>query len=206
MIKKNWQKNAGTNAVNALLRVAGAGTSAFILNKLTSDESTNLKKTIKNISGPVVTVAAVLGDLVFEDEKIKSICQGMYTFGALKSLAVVAPSVGTPLGLSGIEDDEMPEIIQGVDPIINGLGSNEQTTDALPAEIAEITNADANGKIFSEVADYIDAGADSAINVSGLSGDDDEEEYTEETEYVNGIEDEDEEDMQGIADFADSML
>lgn len=203
MIKKNWQKSAGQNAVNALLRVGGAGVSAFVLNKLTSDESTNLKKTLKNISGPVLTVAAVLGDLVFEDEKIRSLCQGMYTFGALKSASVVIPSLSSPMGLRGIDDEDMPAIMQGVE-IMNGLGSNEQTTDALPAEIAEITNADANGKVFSEVADYIDEGADAAINVSGLSGDDDDEEPYE--PIVNGIEDEDEEDMQGIAEFADSML
>lgn len=196
MIKKNWQKTAGDNAVKALLRVGGAGVSAFVLNKLTSDESTNLKKTIKNISGPVLTVAAVLGDLVFEDEKLRSVCQGMYTFGALKSLAVVAPSIGTPMGLAGIDDAQMPAIMAGVD-IMNGLGSNEQTTDALPAEIAEITDPDQNGKVFNEVADYIEQGADEAINVSGL--DDGEE-------IVNGIEPEDEEEMQGIADYADSML
>lgn len=196
MIKKNWQKTAGDNAVKALLRVGGAGVSAFVLNKLTSDESTNLKKTIKNISGPVLTVAAVLGDLVFEDEKLRSVCQGMYTFGALKSLAVVAPSIGTPMGLAGIDDAEMPAIMAGVD-IMNGLGSNEQTTDALPAEIAEITNPDQNGKVFNEVADYIEQGADEAVNVSGL--DDGEE-------IINGIEPEDEEEMQGIADYADSML
>lgn len=201
MIKKNWQKSAGQNAVNALLRIGGAGVSAFVLNKLTSDESTNLKKTLKNISGPVLTVAAVLGDLVFEDEKIRSLCQGMYTFGALKSASVVIPSLSSPMGLRGIDDEDMPAIMQGVE-IINGLGSNEQTTDALPAEIAEITNADANGKVFSEVADYIDQGADAAINVSGLSGEDDEP-YKP---IINGIEYEDEEDMQGIADFADSML
>ena len=194
MIKKNWQKNAAQGAVNALLRVGGAGVAAFTLKKLTSDESTNLKKTIKNISGPVLTVAAVLGDLVFDDDKIKSLCQGMYTFGALKSATVLIPSLSNPMGLSGIDDEDLPAIVDGVE-IMNGLGSNEQTTDALPAEIAEITNADKNGEIFSQVADYIDQGADNAINVSGLSGDDDEEEYiAEDYAEVSGIDDDDDDD------------
>lgn len=188
MIKKNWQKSAGQNAVNALLRVGGAGVSAFILNKLTSDESTNLKKTLKNISGPVLTVAAVLGDLVFEDEKIRSLCQGMYTFGALKSASVVIPSLSSPMGLRGIDDEDMPAIMQGVE-IMNGLGSNEQTTDALPSEIAEITNPDANGQVFNQVADYIEQGADEAVNVSGIDDDDENgNEIEDDPEIVGSIE------------------
>lgn len=167
-LKKNWQKSATDGAINAVMRIAGAGASAFVLKKLTSDESTNLKKTIKNISSPLLTITAVLGDLMLEDEKLKSLCQGMYTFGALKSLAVVAPSIGSPLGLSGISDEEITSIVNGV--IMNGTGasSNEQTTAALPTEIAEIENVNQDGKQLSEVASYIEQGADDAVKIQGV--------------------------------------
>lgn len=170
-LKKNWQKSATDGAINAVMRIAGAGASAFVLKKLTDDESTNLKKTIKNISSPLLTITAVLGDLMLEDEKLKSLCQGMYTFGALKSLAVVAPSIGSPLGLSGISDEEITSIVNGV--IMNGTGasSNEQTTAALPTEIAEIENVNQDGKQLSEVASYIEQGADDAIKIQGVESD-----------------------------------
>ena len=168
-LKKNWQKSATDGAINAVMRIAGAGASAFVLKKLTSDESTNLKKTIKNISSPLLTITAVLGDLMLEDEKLKSLCQGMYTFGALKALAVVAPSIGTPLGLSGVTEEEITSIVNGV--IMNGTGgasSNEQTTAALPTEIAEIENVNQDGKQLSEVASYIEQGADDAVKIQGV--------------------------------------
>lgn len=194
MIKKNWQKNAAPTAVNTLCRVAGAGVGAFILKKLGSDESTNLKKTLKNISGPACLILGTLGDMTLEDEKLRAVCQGLSTIGALKSIAVIAPAVAPSLGLSGLSDDEVYEITNGIeeDPeIMNGAASNEQTTAALPTEIAEITNADSNGKVFSEVADYIEQNADNAIEVSGIE---DETEYETEDE----TEDETEEDEEQI--------
>lgn len=199
MIKKNWQKNAAPTAVNTLLRVAGAGVGAFILKKLSSDESTNLKKTLKNVSGPAVLIIGTLGDMTLEDEKLRAVCQGLSTIGALKSIAVIAPAVAPTLGLSGLSDDDVYEITNGIDTpeIMNGAASNEQTTAALPTEIAEITNADSNGRVFSEVADYIEQGADNAIEVNGIE---DEEEYPE---ITNGVEyeyeDEDEENVGSIS-------
>lgn len=178
MIKKNWQKTAAPTAVNTLLRVAGAGVGAFILKKLGSDESTNLKKTIKNISGPVFLIGGTLGDMTLEDDKLRAVCQGIATIGALKSIAVIAPAVAPSLGLSGLSDDEIMEITNGIGEtpeILNGEASNEQTTSALPTEIAEITNADSNGKVFNEVADYIEQNADNAIEVSGIENEDETE-------------------------------
>lgn len=212
MLKKNWQKTAGDNAIDAVCRIGGAATAGAVLQKLQNLGNSNVKTTVGNISGPVLTIAAVMGDLVFDNPKIRAICQGMYTMSALKSVTKIVKGSGKYIGLSGIDDEDMPAIMDGV--IIDGLGSNEQTTSALPQEIAEITNADANGKVFSQVADYIDQGADGAINVSGLDG----EEYTEEeeaaeteTETVSGLEDGDdpeeyEDAMGAIADYAESML
>ena len=205
MLKKNWQKTAGDNAINAVCRIGGAAAAGAALQKLQNLGDSNVKTTIGNISAPVLTVAAVMGDLVLDDPKLRAICQGMYTMGALKTATKIIKGSGKYIGLSGIDDEEIPAIMDGV--IMNGLASTEQTTDAMPAEIKEIANVDANGKVFSEVADYIDQGADNAINVSGLDGEEYEE---EETEYINGLEDgEDdnsEEVMGAIADYAENML
>lgn len=184
ILKKNWQKNASSVAVNALMRVGGAGVGAFILTKLTEDESTNLKKTIKNVSSPVVTALAVLGDMMFDNDNLRSFCQGVYSYSFLKTVSVIVPSVAQPMGLRGIDDADMPAIVNGVEimngvDIMNGLGeSDEYTTADLPEEIAEISQgADQNGEVFSQVADYIEQGADDAIqltesadsNVQGLA-------------------------------------
>lgn len=183
MIKKNWQKSAGDNAINAACRIGGAAVAGATLQKLQNLGDSNVKTTIGNISAPVLTVAAVMGDLVFDDPRVRAICQGVYTMSALKSVTKIFKGSNEFLGLSGIDDAEMPLIMNGV--ILNGEASNEMTTDALPTEIAEITDADANGQVFNQVADYIDEGADDAINVSGIDDDDDDD-----PEIVNGIEEE----------------
>jgi len=166
--KSNWQKSATDNSVKALMRVAGAGTSAFILKKLTEDESTNLKKTIKNIASPALTVLSLLGDLMLEDEKLRSLCQGMYTYSALKSLAVIAPSVGTMMGLAGIDDAAVDSVINSIRLAGTAASSNELTTSAMPAEIANIVNPEKQGEQLVEVADYIEQGADDAIKLQGI--------------------------------------
>lgn len=176
-ISKNWQKKATDNGVNAICRVAGAGISAMVLKKMTADESTNLKKTLKNIAAPGLTVVAVLGDLMLEDEKLRAVCQGMYTFSALKAASVWMPSLGENLGLEKTDEEKAQEkanesntsgvIMHGMSPrrILNG------TTQAqLPEEIASAyANRDATQKAFEEVATYIEKGADDAIKVNGVS-------------------------------------
>lgn len=165
-IKKNWQKFASNNAVNGVMRVVGAGASAFVLKKLTEDESTNLKKTIKNLSAPALTIVGVLGDLMFEDEKLRSVCQGIYTFSALKAAAVVAPSIGSYMGLQGVE----PQIIMnGSEAPIIMNGTDENTTSAEVEEIKEIENPNPDGETFKQVAEYIEEGADDAVKVAGIT-------------------------------------
>lgn len=160
-ISKNWQKRATDNAVNALMRAGGAGAAAFILKKTTEDESTPLKKTLKNISSPLLTAISVLGDLMLEDEKLRSLCQGMYTFGILKTVSTIAPAVQESLGLAGVD----------VNGIMNGIQfSNSNTTSALPPEIIEAqATAEPQGKVFEQVAEYIEQGADDAVTVQGIA-------------------------------------
>lgn len=157
LIRKNWQKDASNNGVKALSRVAGAGVAAFILTKLTTGADTNAKTTIKNISGPALTIAAVLGDMMFEDNKLRALCQGMYTYGALKSVAVIAPSVAEPIGLRGLG-----EILNAPTTI-----STEET----PEEIQSIEQGAQNdGNNWQQVAEYIEEEAEDAIETSETSG------------------------------------
>jgi hypothetical protein len=169
LIRKNWQKFASNNAVNAVMRVVGAGASAFVLKKLTEDESTNLKKTIKNLSAPALTIVGVLGDLMFDDEKLKSVCQGVYTFSALKAAAVVAPSIGSYMGLQGVDGEQI--IMNGAEaPIImNGAETTEETTSAEVEEIQEIQNPNPDGETFKQVAEYIEQGADDAVKIGAIT-------------------------------------
>ena len=187
-IAKNWKKNASTNAVNALMRVTGAGVSALALKKLTKNQTTAMQKTIANIAAPVFTLLGLGLDIFTEDPKVRAIGQGMYTFSALKATAVIAPAVGNAIGLSGIDDDENP-IMNGIgeieNPIMNGLNaasSNELTESENPVEFADIENPNPDGKVWNDVADYVEQGAEQAIEVSGLDDDDDTEPV-----IVNGI-------------------
>ena len=197
-IAKNWKKNASTNAVNALLRVTGAGVSALVLKKLTKNQTTAMQKTIANVAAPVVTLLGLGLDMFTEDPKVRAIGQGMYTFGALKATAIIAPAVGNAIGLNGIDDDENP-IMNGIgeldeNPIMNGLNaasSNELTESENPAELADIQNPNAEGKVWNDVANYIEQGAENAVEVSGIGDVDDVDEYEEYEEsegtIVNGI-------------------
>lgn len=190
-ISKNWKKNASTNAVNALMRVTGAGVTALVLKKLTKNQTTAMQKTVANIAAPVMTLVGLGLDIFTEDPKIRAIGQGMYTFGALKATAVIAPAVGNAIGLSGIEDEENP-IMNGIgeiesNPIMNGLNaatSDELTESENPAEFADIQNPNAEGKVWNDVADYIGQNAEQAVEVSGVDDDDDDD---DEPTIVNGI-------------------
>ena len=115
-LEKNWQKKAADNAVLAAMRIVGAGVAAYATKRLTEDESTDMKKTIKNISSPLITAAGIVGSMMIADPNIRAICEGVATFGALKSVVVVAPSVGTEIGLKGVNLQDMPVIMNGVKP------------------------------------------------------------------------------------------
>lgn len=174
-IKKNWQKSATDNSVKALMRVTGAGASAFILKKLTEDESTNLKKTIKNISAPAITVLSVLGDLMLEDEKLRALCQGMYTYSFLKAISVIAPSVGTMMGLAGVDEQQIQSVVDSIrlgaitKVASNTASSNELTTAAIPPELQNIdVEKTEEGDTLKKVAEYIEEDADDAIKLGNI--------------------------------------
>lgn len=162
-LAKNWQKNASANGVRALCRVAGAGVTAYALNKLTSNTTTNASTTIRNISGPAAVAIGVLGDLMLEDDKLRSVCQGMYTYGALKAVSVIAPSVGETIGLAGLN---------GIEPGIMNGPTTETTTAEVPEELVAIEQgATSDGNDWNAVAEYVDENAEDAIEVSTeLSG------------------------------------
>lgn len=184
-IKKNWQKSAGANAVNALMRVGGAGVTAVATNYISKNATgSGLKKTLGNLAAPAMTAIGVMIDLIADNENIRAFAQGMYTFGALKT----ASKFITVMGINGVDDTG---IMNGTPNIMNGLGETEEvvyvdengnvisgigattetTTSELPEEIsAAQSGADPNGKTFAEVADYIEQDADNAIQVNGIDG------------------------------------
>ena len=79
-------------------------------------------------------------------------------------------------------------------PIMNGLNaatSDELTESENPAEFADIQNPNPEGKVWNDVADYIEQGAEQAVEVNGIGDVDEYDEYdeTDETDdtIVNGI-------------------
>ena len=127
-INPKWRKAAGSTAGNALARVAGSGIAAVILEKLTSADFTgksDVNKTIGNLAGPVVSLLGIAGDLFLAEPMLKAACQGMYAMAVPKSIAVIAPSIGSYMGLTGLDETAMPSIMNGVNTpaIMNGVGN-----------------------------------------------------------------------------------
>ena len=128
LINSKWRKDAGSTAGNALARVAGSGIAAVILEKLTSADFTgksDVNKTIGNLAGPVVSLLGIAGDLFLAEPMLKAACQGMYAMAVPKSIAVIAPSIGSYMGLTGLDETAMPSIMNGVNTpaIMNGVGN-----------------------------------------------------------------------------------
>ena len=128
LINPKWRKGAGSTAGNALARVAGSGIAAVILEKLTSADFTgksDVNKTIGNLAGPVVSLLGIAGDLFLAEPMLKAACQGMYAMAVPKSIAVIAPSIGSYMGLTGLDETAMPSIMNGVNTpaIMNGVGN-----------------------------------------------------------------------------------
>lgn len=133
LINSKWRKDAGSTAGNALARVAGSGIAAVILEKLTSADFTgksDVNKTIGNLAGPVVSLLGIAGDLFLAEPMLKAACQGMYAMAVPKSIAVIAPSIGSYMGLTGIDETAMPAIMNGVTTpaIMNGVGNPRVVT------------------------------------------------------------------------------
>lgn len=145
-LEKNWQKKAADSAVQNAMRIVGASVAAYATKKLTEDESTNAKKTIKNISSPLITAAGIVGSMIIADPNIRAICEGVATFAALKSIAVVAPSVGEAVGLKGVKLQDMPVIMNGVG--VRKKGTYRLSGTATPAsskDFKPIMNGTVNG-------------------------------------------------------------
>ena len=128
LINSKWRRDAGSTAGNALARVAGSGIAAVILEKLTSADFTgksDVNKTIGNLAGPVVSLLGIAGDLFLAEPMLKAACQGMYAMSVPKSIAVIAPSIGSYMGLTGLDENSMPAIMNGVNTpaIMNGVGN-----------------------------------------------------------------------------------
>ena len=128
LINSKWRRDAGSTAGNALARVAGSGIAAVILEKLTSADFTgksDVNKTIGNLAGPVVSLLGIAGDLFLAEPMLKAACQGMYAMAVPKSIAVIAPSIGSYMGLTGLDENSMPAIMNGVNTpaIMNGVGN-----------------------------------------------------------------------------------
>lgn len=213
-LKKNWQKDAGDTAINAGLRIVGAGTSAFILNKFFNGEprdgvtdkkaASNTAITLRNIAGPGMLAIGVLGDMMLEDEKLRSLCQGITVYSALHSIAVVAPDLSTSMGVA--ETTSQRQAVSGLGEVktgINALGTttrvenplgrlprhdrkpmalgatNENYSGNYPEELAmaagQKTTVDTDGKTFNNDWAYLAANIDNADAITKSLGDADEE-------------------------------
>ena len=174
-IKKNWQKDASQTLLNAGARITGGMLGGFVLTKLGSGTG-NGSQTLKNIGGPAATILGVLGDMMIDQPQVRAMCQGLYTYAAMHSVAVIAPdSIGPKIGVNGLGDmEDDAALMSAVDENYQGDISNE---------IKNLTTgANANdGNDWAQVAEQIDVdGAvqgteDEAEENAELMGDDAEE-------------------------------
>lgn len=199
LIKKNWQKDAGDNAVNAGLRAGGALVSAFVLNKFFSGEpkdgvskevSANTAKTLHNIAGPLFVGLGVIGDMMFADPKLRAVCQGVTTYSALHSIAVIAPAVGEATGVSGLPTPiDNAKLFSGIGRLgklsrlgklgaCKALGATDLNyTGKYPEELAlaagQKTTVDSDGRTYNNDWGYLAENIDNADkitqNVSGVA-------------------------------------
>lgn len=197
LIKKNWQKDASENAINAGLRAGGALVSAFVLNKFFSGEpkdgvtkevSANTAKTLHNIAGPLFLGLGVIGDMMFADEKLRALCQGITTYSALHSIAVIAPAVGEATGVSGLPTPIANSKLFGIGRLgkigrlagCRGIGATDiNSTVAYPEELAlaagQKTTVDSDGKTYNNDWAYLAENIDNADKITRtVSGVDEE--------------------------------
>jgi hypothetical protein len=130
VMKKNWQKDAGTVLLATALRTVGVAGGAFIANK--GPFKATASKTMHNIGGPLLVVAGTLGEMMLDDAKLRAICQGLSAYGAIHSVAVISPDTVAPaLGINGLGQ------VPVYDSMIGQLGAatTAESTTADPAEI-----------------------------------------------------------------------
>lgn len=186
LVRKNWQKDAGDTAVEAGIRAGGALATAFILNKFFSGEpkdgvtkevSANTAKTLHNIAGPMFVGLGVLGDMMFSDSKLRSLCQGVTTYAVLHSIAVIAPSVGEATGVSGldtpIKDARSARLFSGVGRLGNckalgatSLNYNGSYPEELALAAGQKTTVDSDGKTYNNDWAYLAENIDKADQIT----------------------------------------
>lgn len=204
LIKKNWQKDATDNAIDAGLRFGGAVGTAFILNKWFSGEpkdgqnkekAAKTAQTLHNISGPLFLGIGLLGDMMAVDNKVRAFFQGMTTVSALQSIAVIAPNVaenvalgsckgvGSVKGLRGPITDA--QLLSGIGAL-NGRGriarpalgaTTPGYTGSNPEELTWATGSktvDTDGKTYANDWAYLAKNIDHADQI---------------TQTVNGVDD-----------------
>ena len=192
-IKKNWQKDASETAINAGIRFGGAISTAFILNKWFSGEprdgvnkekAAKTAQTMHNISGPLFLGLGVLGDMMAENEKVKSFFQGMATISALQAIAVIAPNTSDSLALGSCKGVRgLGNVAQNVQ-LLSGVGALNgrarvarpalgATTDAFtgsnPKELAwgaGSRSVDTDGKTYTNDWAYLAENIDNADKIS----------------------------------------
>lgn len=215
MLKKNWQKDAGEIGLQAALRAGGAGVSAFILNKFFNGEprdgadkkaASNTAITMRNIAGPVMLAVGVLGDMMMADDKVRAMFQGVATYSALHSVAVIAPDLSKNIGVA--ESTSQRQAVSGLGQLpqksaINALGTttkvsqqpigriprhdrqplgatNENYNGNYPEEFAlaagQKTVVDTDGKTFNNDWAYLAQNIDQADQISKTIGELDDEE------------------------------
>ena len=172
-IKKNWQKDASSVLVNAGLRAAGGFAGAYIATSGPfKAKPKNENQTLHNIGGPLLLAAGILGDMMFEDAKIKSFAQGLTTYAALHSVAVVTQGQGgfaEKIGISGLAGDVEEEAA-----LMSGIAALGTTTDSTAADVEEIKALAAgesgtnDGNDWEAVANQIDVADETVKQVAGV--------------------------------------
>jgi len=206
-IKKNWQKDASQTLINAGARVVGGIAGGFICSKLGSG-SGNGAKTLNNIEGPIITVVGVLGDMMVEQPQVKAMCQGMAVYGAMHSIATIAPdTIGAKIGVNGfagLGDAEAEEDATLMATVDDNYSGNITANDLKALQAGQIQN---DGNDWATAADQIDydgavQGADEEnAELMGDSDPDEEvaelmgdvEQYNEEAAELMGLGDPEEE-------------
>ncbi len=159
-IKKNWQKDATNVLVEAAIRAGGGVATAFVTNKFFVPQKTEdggVSKTLHNIGGPLMLAAGVLGDMMLADNKFKAFFQGMSTYAALHSIAVISPDGIAPrIGIEGLAGPDDAQLFNG----IGATATNELSTTTTPPELAEFAAgqqqiADTDGKTYNNDWAYL---------------------------------------------------
>lgn len=136
LINTKWRKDAGENVADALIRTTGAGITALALKKMTSQDFTskgNLYETVANLAPAAMSVLGIVGDLFFSEPKLRAFCQGMYTFGLLRTTSQFIAGSGAYMGIDGKSANTgvsgVPGIMNGIRPsIMNGAPATTYVT------------------------------------------------------------------------------